>query len=82
VDNEEWQRFRVSLKGRATNQKLQQLVNYLVAVRPHEPGEGEEYAVRVIRVDNYLKALARGGQIKVTSDYVPDLLNGQLVIQK
>lgn len=49
-----WQRFRVSLKGEPTPHKLEMLEDYLVA-----------YWSRTaqIRVDNYINALLRGGQL-------------------
>jgi hypothetical protein len=65
VDDEEWQKFRVSLKGQSTRDKLQKLREYY-----NDEGHGcafyephPENCDVCIRVDNYLKALARGGQL-------------------
>jgi len=76
VDDEEWQKFRVSLKGQSTTTKLRRLKRY------YEDGIGE--ADVEIRVDNYLKALARGGQIHVVElgDYVDCLLMDVLRIKR
>jgi hypothetical protein len=73
VADPEWQQFRLSLKGETTKYKLAALRLYFV--------ENAGEAVR-IRVDNYLKALARGGQIAVSTDYLQDLLDEKLVIRK
>lgn len=70
VDNEDWQEFRVSLKGRTTLEKLYLLQNYyneglwrhLYPNCPLEVGV-EEWANYQIRIDNYIKALCRGGQL-------------------
>jgi hypothetical protein len=81
VDNEEWQKFRLSLKGTQTSSKLSSLRQYLA--------EGLrlnllEYNLRKTRVDNYLKALARGGQIEPApwGMYVADLNSGCLEIRR
>lgn len=66
VDNEEWQKFRVSLKGETTRTKLLKLKEYY---KDHHVGkfhvggtdEDREAAFVLIRVDNYIKALCRGG---------------------
>jgi hypothetical protein len=75
VDNEEWQEFRLSLKGISTQEKLDKLRVYWEEYARHEsPDDPEnmllpekndirERAWRFVRVDNYLKALARGGQL-------------------
>jgi hypothetical protein len=63
VDDEEWQQFRISLKGMDTQSKINNLREYF---------QDQHYEQRVfapdcyvcIRVDNYLKALARGGQLE------------------
>jgi hypothetical protein len=74
VDDEEWQKFRLSLKGISTKEKLDKLVDYYHT-------ETNQQTVD-IRVDNYLKALARGGQIAVTSNYLEALLAHKLVVRK
>jgi hypothetical protein len=50
-----WQEFRLSLKGISTREKLNRLQGYL---------EEDSSQVRQIRVQNYLNAIARGGQIE------------------
>lgn len=65
VDDEDWQRFRVSLKGLPTAEKLRRLrLAYLERYNEEE--------VMRIRVDNYLKALARGGQVELTGPFKVD----------
>jgi hypothetical protein len=77
VDNEDWQEFRVSLKGRTTPEKLYLLQNYyneglyhfirggICIAYPNCPLEvgAEEWSDYQIRIDNYIKALCRGGQL-------------------
>lgn len=75
VDDEGWQRFRLSLKGRTTEDKLVRLLEYYET-------ETKDVPQVYIRVDNYLKALARGGQIAVSTAYVDGLRNGKLRILK
>lgn len=63
VRNDPWQRFRVSLKGTTTEHKLERLMNYWDS-RHADMERRMEYECTVcIRVDNYLKALCRGGQL-------------------
>jgi hypothetical protein len=60
VNDDEWQLFRLSLKGLSTIEKLYRL-------RCYAQEEGllrEEERRREVRVENYLNALKRGGQIK------------------
>lgn len=74
VDDQEWQEFRVSLKGKSTADKLKMLKGYYEEdfVHTHEEQKfaggtlvsGRDDCDVCIRVDNYLKALARGGQLK------------------
>lgn len=66
VDNEEWQQFRLSLKGLSTEDKLSRLDRYwnsecasYVTFDVHDIGD----CSICIRVDNYIKALCRGGQL-------------------
>jgi len=69
VSDDEWQEFRKSLKGLSTYKKLDALQSYFdnfnVGHKKHKFG----YRVNTdscdvcIRVDNYLKALMRGGQL-------------------
>lgn len=59
VNNDAWQRFRLSLKGLSTRDKLYHLEGYL------SRREKEDRLTRddVVRVDNYINALLRGGQL-------------------
>lgn len=79
VDNEDWQKLRLSLKGRSTQNKLYMLEDYWNEGYFHfnlggvcrwsrngdctlvvDEKEWENYQ---IRIDNYIKALCRGGQL-------------------
>jgi len=62
VDDPKWQEFRESLKGVPTGQKLDHLDYYLRSTDP--ASSPEEICVREVRVDNYINALLRGGQLK------------------
>jgi hypothetical protein len=68
VRDPEWQRFRQQLKGMDTASKLNNLKDYYdqnVHITGTDcPGQhdGSRCAV-CIRLDNYLKALARGGRL-------------------
>lgn len=58
---DEWQQFRVSLKGQSTAMKLARLdLRYLAA--EHAPNQGD-WELEKIRIDNYIGALVRGGQL-------------------
>ena len=60
VDDEKWQEFRVSLKGLSTEDKIRRLRSY----DWNGEHEGEEADCDTcIRIDNYIKALCRGGQL-------------------
>ena len=70
VKDAEWQKFRLSMKGVSTETKLQMLDTYRrtrverdVYDRPEE-----------LRVDNYINALLRGGQLIKT--------DGRCVVQR
>jgi len=69
VDNEEWQEFRVSLKGKSTAEKLTHLKRYWNnnvhghVIKVSAPVSQYEHCDYCIRVDNYIKALCRGGQL-------------------
>jgi hypothetical protein len=72
VRDPEWQIFRKSLKGMDTASKLNNLRDWYND-RPHThntqrlPGgtvtHGRETCKPCVQLDNYLKALARGGQL-------------------
>ena len=69
VDNEGWQLFRVSLKGLSTKTKLWKLEEYWNQNGHYPDGHvtfrqsGESNCDVCVRVDNYIKALCRGGQL-------------------
>lgn len=68
VSDEDWQSLRKSLKGLPTETKLDKLKRYYNDVK-HEQGAhfGQKEATECpacIRIDNYIKALCRGGQLK------------------
>ena len=69
VKCEKWQAFRLSLKGLTTEQKLYKLVERRQQAK-RDNGGILPYAEQ-IRIDNYINALKRGGQ-----------LNGHLEIVK
>lgn len=61
VNNEEWQLFRQTLKGLPTHTKLQMLKDYLWEGTLSD--DVEEMRKRRVRVENYLNALRRGGEL-------------------
>jgi hypothetical protein len=78
IDDEDWQEFRISLKGRRTKAKLALLASYFNEGKYHfENRDGElscwpdceldvdaiVYFHYMVRIDNYIKALCRGGQL-------------------
>ncbi len=71
-DHLEWQLFRVSLKGLTTSEKLYMLDNrfdsLVQSIASNNP-TGEvwvEYKLQKCRIDNYILALVRGGQLSST----------------
>jgi len=59
VDDPGWQRFRKSLKGLTTEDKLKRLDEYWNEIDVDET----EIRPRRVRVMNYINALRRGGQL-------------------
>jgi hypothetical protein len=59
VRNENWQKFRESLKGLQTEEKLQRLLKYWSRTT-HSLSENR---MRKVRIWNYINALRRGGQL-------------------
>lgn len=57
---ERWQQFRVSLKGQSTGMKLLRLQRYLVEKLTCS---AKQIEYERCRVDNYIGALIRGGQL-------------------
>ena len=75
VDNEEWQKFRLSMKGKSTASKMMMLKKYWhINIHGHVVRESDtrdvfQYNCDIcIRVDNYIKALCRGGQLHAGED--------------
>ena len=65
-DTEVWQKFRVSLKGLSTREKLFCLMDYWQIHVECGPGayvQLVQYQNHVIRVNNYLGALKRSGHL-------------------
>lgn len=60
IKDAEWQKFRLSLKGVSTEQKLSRIVRYIE--RRGETGLVE------IQIMNYINALKRGGQLSKTGE--------------
>ena len=60
INNAAWQRFRISLKGLSTVDKLDNLEGY--CQRREKDGNRMSMEERC-RVDNYINALLRGGQL-------------------
>jgi hypothetical protein len=78
VDNEEWQAFRVSLKGTNTSFKLDKLQAYYYEAR-HTAPCAKDMHDEYLRVDNYLKALARGGLVKLDGKFTDDFSHVSIV---
>lgn len=60
---EEWQKFRVSLKGQSTQVKLYRLRKRWYAMRTQFESDSAQLDVEKCRIDNYIGALKRGGQL-------------------
>ena len=56
VNDKEWQKFRESMKGESTEEKIFMLVEWQV----NHFGEHQAW----VQITNYLNALKRGGQLK------------------
>ena len=56
-----WQEFRKTLKGISTVAKLGRLDLYVISAR--RANGGEMPRVEQVRIDNYINALLRGGQL-------------------
>lgn len=70
VDDEKWQEFRVSLKGKPTTDKINELHQYWDSnfhghvIKQSDSDNVFQYdCAYCIRIDNYIKALCRGGQL-------------------
>lgn len=72
----EWQKFRMALKGLSIHEKLCALeLRWKKLVRPQHDLEVRH--VEQCRIDNYLNALARSGDL-MPNGYVPSRLNKPL----
>lgn len=60
VNNHEWQKFRLSLKGKSTFDKLTALDRWIE--------QSEDKYIAYIQVNNYLGALKRGGQVSAKGE--------------
>lgn len=71
VQNQEWQMFRLSLKGLSTEEKLDHLEDFR-GTKMDQKGEPpyERFLPRTweVAIDNYLQALHRGGLVKLNKD--------------
>jgi tRNA uridine 5-carbamoylmethylation protein Kti12 len=81
VDDENWQKVRLSMKGISTAEKLDVLEKYYDEnIDAHKyadvsiAAEEREREDIKIRIDNYIKALCRGGQLEagMTFDHFSD----------
>jgi hypothetical protein len=66
-DVEKWQRLRIALKGTTTQQKLYVLMEYRFDA---DSLYREDYWIVSCRVDNYINALKRGGQLNAKLEIV------------
>ncbi len=66
----EWQLFRVSLKGLSTSDKLYGLKRYFDSIMHNLQRTEEEQQLCVIRVNNYVGALRRGGLLNADFEIV------------
>lgn len=60
----EWQLFRVAMKGLSTPEKLYMLMNRFDTL------DAKDNAVEKCRIDNYIGALVRGGQLNANLEMV------------
>lgn len=60
---EQWQRFRVSMKGQSTQMKLCRL-NALYMEQCYRREAQVDWSVWKCRIDNYIGALVRGGMLE------------------
>jgi len=78
VDNEAWQVVRLSMKGISTRAKIKVLGEYFDNQVHAWTSSGMCADCDVcIRIDNYIKALNRGGQLEAGTE-LRDLLSGTI----
>lgn len=65
VENAEWQKIRLSMKGKPTHEKLAILINWWTQQRDTARIENNQdlWWATEVQVGNYLEALRRGGQL-------------------
>jgi hypothetical protein len=73
--SENWQQFRVSMKGQSTRMKLVRLRQWYIDYCMHLASETDERSMMVhklnkCRIDNYIGALVRGGQLNSNLEVV------------
>lgn len=66
ITSEEWQRFRVCMKGCTTSEKLYMLHNRLATLCGPSDDDAQ---LELCRIDNYIGALVRGGQLSNDGKY-------------
>ena len=67
VKDDDWQALRLSLKGIPTEEKLDRLEEYMASI----DGRSANEAWRMhCRIDNYINALKRGGQLNMQMEVV------------
>lgn len=62
---EEWQKFRVSMKGQSTQVKLYRLKQRAIEMGEKFKDNYEQERIEKCRIDNYIGALVRGGQLNI-----------------
>lgn len=60
---DEWQKFRVSLKGMSTEKKLVRLERRVYAMQIKHGSTSTECELEFVRIFNYIGALIRGGLV-------------------
>lgn len=73
-DVRSWQHFRVSMKGCTTQEKLYMLKAWYVKMCYFDsvemtPEQRVEWKINKCRIDNYIGALVRGGQLSSDGNY-------------
>lgn len=67
IKDQQWQKLRVSMKGKSTEEKLKMCRDWLRVGFLAEPFKASEsglgYDIAIIQVTNYINALKRGGQL-------------------
>lgn len=59
--SDNWQKFRVSLKGQSTKLKLYRMGHRFARMLQND--DAHEQSLERVRIDNYIGALRRGGQL-------------------